>query len=123
MRSVGTKNTGPELKLRRMLHKAGYRYRLHGRKLPGRPDLVFSARRKVVFVHGCFWHGHGCSKGQPPKSKPDYWAPKLAANKARDARRVEELRELGWDSMTVWQCELKEPVAVLQRVRKFLDDG
>jgi DNA mismatch endonuclease (patch repair protein) len=91
--------------------------------MPGTPDIVFASRRRVVFVHGCFWHGHGCSKGQPPKSKSDYWAPKLAANTARDARRIKELHALGWQSMTVWQCELKEPVAVLQRVKKFLDNG
>jgi len=123
MRSVGTKDTGPEMQLRKMLHRAGYRYRLHVKKLPGRPDLVFPQRRKIVFVHGCFWHGHGCSKGQPPKSKSYYWSPKLAANKARDARRIDELGKLGWQSMTVWQCELRDPVAALQRVQKFLDNG
>lgn len=123
MRSVGTKNTGPELQLRKMLHHAGYRYRLHGKMLPGRPDLVFPGRRKVIFVHGCFWHGHDCFKGRAPKSKGEYWKPKLAANQQRDARNMGDLRKLGWDSLVVWQCELKEPVAVLQRVEKFLRSG
>lgn len=123
MRSVGTKNTGPELQLRKLLHNVGYRYRLHGSTLPGRPDLVFSGRRKVIFVHGCFWHGHGCSKGRAPKSKSDYWGPKLAANQARDAQNISDLKKLGWDALVVWQCELKEPVATLQRVEKFLQNG
>jgi DNA mismatch endonuclease (patch repair protein) len=123
MRAVGTKNTGPELHLRKMLHRAGYRYRLHEKTLPGRPDLVFPRRRKVVFVHGCFWHGHGCAKGRPPKSKAEYWEPKLATNRARDARNIKDLSTLGWTSLVVWQCELKEPVSLLQRVGKFLQSG
>ncbi|MEO5972294.1 MAG: DNA mismatch endonuclease Vsr [Sphingomicrobium sp.] len=123
MSSVGTKDTGPEMRLRRVLHSAGFRYRLHPKNLPGRPDIVFPARRKVIFVHGCFWHAHGCTKGRPPKSKAEYWGPKLAANKDRDVRRIHQLRELGWRSLTVWQCELADPVAVLQRVQKFLDNG
>jgi DNA mismatch endonuclease (patch repair protein) len=123
MRAVGTKNTGPELQLRKLLHNAGYRFRLHKKELPGRPDLVFPGRRKVIFVHGCFWHGHRCSKGRAPKSKTDYWAPKLAANQARDARNISDLNQLGWDALVVWQCELKEPVAALQRVEKFLQNG
>jgi DNA mismatch endonuclease (patch repair protein) len=93
------------------------------KKLPGRPDLVFPGRRKVIFMHGCFWHGHGCSKGRAPKSKAEYWEPKLAANQTRDARNIDDLKELGWDALIVWQCELKEPVAVLQRVQKFLQIG
>jgi DNA mismatch endonuclease, patch repair protein len=123
MRSVGTKNTGPELQLRKLLYGAGYRYHLHGKKLPGRPDLVFPGRRKVIFVHGCFWHGHGCAKGRPPKSKSEYWAPKLATNRARDARNIADLNRLGWDALVIWQCEMKEPVSLLQRVEKFLQSG
>jgi DNA mismatch endonuclease (patch repair protein) len=122
MSSVGTKDTGPELLLRRMLHKAGYRYRLHPKKLPGRPDIVFPARRKVIFVHGCFWHSHGCSKGQPPKSRSEYWKPKLEANRQRDALRLRQLKDLGWSSMTVWQCELKDLAGMFRRVREFLDN-
>lgn len=122
MRSVGTKDTGPELLLRRMLHKSGYRYRLHPRTLPGRPDIVFPARRKAIFVHGCFWHSHGCSKGQPPKSRSDYWGPKLRANRDRDALRLRQLGELGWTSMVVWQCELRDVERTFKRVREFLDN-
>jgi DNA mismatch endonuclease (patch repair protein) len=123
MASVGTKNTGPELLLRRLLHKAGYRYRLHPKALPGKPDIAFPARRKAIFVHGCFWHGHGCSKGQPPKSRIDYWRPKLEQNKERDERHISELAKLGWSSIVVWQCELRDLDAAVARVRKFLDIG
>jgi DNA mismatch endonuclease (patch repair protein) len=94
---------------------------LHPKNLPGRPDIVFPSRGKVVFVHGCFWHFHGCSKGQPPKSRQDYWSPKLLANKARDERRIRELADRGWSSMVVWQCELRDPKAAFERVREFLD--
>jgi DNA mismatch endonuclease (patch repair protein) len=123
MSSVGTKNTGPELVLRRLLHRSGYRYRIHPKNLPGKPDIAFPGRRKAIFVHGCFWHGHGCSKGQPPKSREDYWKPKLLANKQRDERRIRELGDLGWSSMVVWQCELVDPQKALQRVEKFLENG
>jgi len=122
MSSVGTRNTGPELLLRRLLHKAGYRYRLHPKSLPGKPDIAFPSRQKVIFVHGCFWHSHGCSKGMPPKSREEYWAPKLNANKERDERRVRELADLGWSAMIVWQCEMREPARTLERVREFLDN-
>jgi DNA mismatch endonuclease, patch repair protein len=88
MQAVKQKDTGPELLLRRALHRLGYRYRTHAKDLPGRPDLVFASRKKVIFVHGCFWHGHDCSKGRLPKSRPEYWIPKIEANKARDERVV-----------------------------------
>jgi DNA mismatch endonuclease (patch repair protein) len=122
MSSVGTKDTGPELLLRRMLHKVGYRYRLHPKKLPGKPDIVFTTRRKAIFVHGCFWHSHGCSKGRPPKSRSEYWKPKLEANRQRDALRLRQLKDLGWSSMVVWQCELKDVESTFARVREFLDN-
>lgn len=121
MSSVGTKDTGPELLLRQMLHRAGYRYRLHSTKLPGKPDIVFPARRKAIFVHGCFWHSHGCSKGQPPKSRADYWEPKLKANRERDALRLRQLSEIGWSSLVVWQCEFRDVETTFGRVREFLD--
>lgn len=123
MSSVGTKDTGPELQLRRLLHRADYRYRLHPKGLPGKPDIVFPGRRKAIFVHGCFWHSHGCSKGQPPKSRSDYWTPKLKANRERDLLRLEQLTELGWSAIVVWQCELADPKAAFQRVKKFLENG
>src|SRR3712207_4654869 len=102
MRSVGTQNTGPEWIVRRLLHSNGYRYRLHPKRLPGKPDIVFPSRRKAIFVHGCFWHGHKCDKGRAPKSRLDYWAPKLEANAARDARNLRQLADLGWEALTVW---------------------
>ena len=91
--------------VRRILHRLGFRYRLHRRDLPGSPDIVFTSRRKVIFVHGCYWHGHDCRKGRLPKSRLDYWQPKIEANMKRDSRRLAELRALGWDSLIVWQCE------------------
>ena len=121
MQSVGVKHTGPEWAVRRLLHSNGYRYRLHPNTLPGRPDIVFLSRRKAIFVHGCFWHGHGCDKGRAPKSRLDYWGPKLEANKARDARNEAALRELGWEILTVWQCETRNPEALLQKLKSFVD--
>jgi len=120
MQSVQTKDTGPELTLRRALFAAGYRFRLHRRDLPGSPDIVFPGRRKVIFVHGCFWHGHGCTKGQPPKSRKEYWLPKIEANRERDHRNVEELQRLGWSVRVVWQCELRDPMALFDSLGIFL---
>lgn len=120
MRSVRTANTGPEWTVRRLLHARGYRYRLHAKALPGKPDIVFSTRRKAIFIHGCFWHGHGCKKGQPPKSRLDYWGPKLEANKLRDSRNVEQLRDLGWDTLIVWQCETADSEGLSKRLTAFL---
>lgn len=108
--------------VRRALHAKGYRYTLHDRRLPGSPDLSFPKRRKAIFVHGCFWHGHRCRGGRLPKSKLDYWKPKIAANKARDRKRVKELAKLGWRSLVVWQCELKEIQTAIARAVDFLKD-
>lgn len=120
MQSVGTANTGPEMTVRRLLHRLGYRYRLHPRKLPGRPDIVFPGRLGAIFVHGCFWHNHGCVKGRAPKSKLDYWGPKLEANKERDARNEAGLRGLGWDVLTVWQCETADAEVLESTLAGFL---
>lgn len=120
MGSVGQKNTGVEIRVRRMLFAAGYRFRVHRKDLPGRPDLDFPSRRKVVFVHGCFWHGHGCPKGRLPKSRPEYWEPKIARNRQRDSEQVVALTEMGWSSLTVWECELKAPEELLQKLIRFL---
>lgn len=120
MQSVKTKDTGPEQVVRKALFAAGYRFRLHRRDLPGSPDIVFPARKKVVFVHGCFWHGHDCPKGRASKSRVEYWGPKLEANKARDRRNIAELQDLGWESLVVWQCELKDPDALMTRLGTFL---
>ncbi len=120
MRQVQTKNTGPEKAVRSLLHRMGYRFRLHRKDLPGTPDIVFPSRRLAVFVHGCFWHAHGCSKGKPPKSRPEYWAPKLDANKNRDVRNVTALTTAGWRVETIWQCELKNPDVLRARLAEMM---
>lgn len=120
MQSVGQKATKPEMALRRLLHGRGYRYRVNQRRLPGTPDLVFPRRRCVIFVHGCFWHGHGCAKGKAPKSRLDYWGPKIARNRERDRAVAESLEKQGWRVMTVWQCEVGETDALWKRTVEFL---
>lgn len=121
MSAVRTKNTGPELELRKILFAEGYRYRLHSDQLFGRPDIVFPGRRKVVFVHGCFWHGHRCKKGRLPKSRLGYWKPKIVANKERDGRSAIRLRRSGWQVMTIWQCQLKKKEkTVVLKLKNFL---
>jgi DNA mismatch endonuclease, patch repair protein len=107
MAGIGSKNTRPELIVRKLLFSLGYRYRLHSKTLPGKPDLVFPSRKKAIFVHGCFWHGHRCRKGQPPKSKLKFWLPKLEQNKERDRRNILLLRYRGWASKVIWECQLK----------------
>lgn len=110
MARVKSKNTTPELKVRAYLWRAGLRYRLHRADLPGKPDVVFPGRRAVVFVHGCFWHGHDCPRGaRPPKDNADYWRRKIERNRARDAKAAGDLAALGWRVLTVWECELKDP--------------
>lgn len=121
MRAVKSVNTGPEMTVRRQLHALGYRYRLHRKDLPGKPDLVFPGRRKAIFVHGCFWHVHGCRRSRLPKTRQDYWIPKLARNRERDTENRFALEELGWTVLTVWECELKEMETLTARLRLFLD--
>ena len=120
MKSVGSRDTGPELTVRSLLHRLGYRYRLHRRDLPGRPDIVFPVRRKAIFIHGCFWHGHDCDKGKLPKSRADYWTVKIKTNQDRDARAIARLEEAGWQTLSIWQCELKRLDAVARVLRKYL---
>lgn len=123
MSRVRARNTGPELAVRQALHARGYRYRLHDKRLPGKPDLVFSSRRKVIFVHGCFWHRHsGCSLARLPKSRLDFWQTKLEGNKHRDARHLEQLRELGWSVLVVWECELRDMPTLVARLEAFLNE-
>jgi DNA mismatch endonuclease (patch repair protein) len=122
MGRIRGKDTVPELKVRSLIHKLGYRFRLHSKTLPGRPDLVFPGRRKVIFVHGCFWHAHsGCPKGKPPKSNLDFWLNKLEANKQRDAKAVENLESEGWQVLTVWQCQLKSIEPLITEIVTFLE--
>jgi len=121
MQAVKTRDTGPELMVRRILFALGYRYRLNAENLPGRPDIVFRSRMKAIFVHGCFWHAHGCRKGRAPKSRLDYWKPKLKANKARDAAQVRTLKKLGWSVLTIWQCETSDADVLTARLVDFLE--
>lgn len=121
MAAVKQKHTGPELNLRKALHAAGYRYRLHPKHLPGRPDIVFPGRELAVFVHGCFWHGHDCRAGRRPATNQDYWLAKIEANQLRDVRKAIELESLGWTVITVWECELRKcdiPAALAQRLEE-----
>jgi len=122
MARVSSTNTWPELRLRRMLYRLGYRYRLHAAALPGRPDIVFPGRKKAIFVHGCFWHGHDCKSGRnAPKSNTGYWGPKLRRNQERDATALKMLADLGWDTLIVWECDLRQSAeSVLHRVVQFL---
>ncbi len=109
MRAVKGRDTKPEMLLRKKLHALGYRYRLNVKELPGKPDLVFPKFKTVIFVHGCFWHGHDCKRGsRQPKQNADYWLQKIARNKARDQKNKASLEKLGWRVITVWECELKE---------------
>ena len=121
MRRVRGRDTGPELKVRRLLWGAGYRYRLHRGDLPGKPDIVLPGRRVAVFVHGCFWHGHDCPRGaRQPKANVDYWKAKIARNVARDRRVQAELAEAGWRPVIVWECELKDTPALAARLSETL---
>ncbi|WP_108446128.1 very short patch repair endonuclease [Halomonas denitrificans] len=121
MGKVRHKDTKPEMVVRRLVHGAGYRYRLHDKRLPGKPDLVFKGRKKVIFVHGCFWHRHeGCALARLPKSREEFWIPKLEANKQRDRRNEDRLREMGWEVLVVWECELSEIDVILEKINEFL---
>ena len=108
MRSVRSKDTEPEMAVRRFVHRLGYRFRLHNKSLPGTPDLVFPRLRKVVFVHGCFWHGHGCARGSRiPKSNREYWIAKIARNRERDQLNLTKLETQGWEVCIVWECQIR----------------
>lgn len=120
MASVHTRDTGAEKAVRSLVHGLGYRYSLSRQDLPGRPDLAFVSRKKIIFVHGCFWHGHSCKHGRLPKSKLDYWEPKIATNRTRDRQQIRELKKRGWSVMVIWQCQLKKRNALETRVRSFL---
>lgn len=122
MQAVKSQNTGLEMIVRRLTHGMGYRYRLHRKDLPGRPDLAFPRRRKVIFVHGCFWHQHDCPKGNRlPRTNQDYWIPKLRRNKLRDEEQKKRLCQMGWSVLVIWECETKNLDALSQRIRTFLD--
>jgi len=124
MSRIRGKDTRVELRVRRIVHALGYRYRLHDRDLPGNPDLVFKGRRKVIFVHGCFWHRHPdpeCKLARMPKSRLDFWDPKLSSNRERDQRAEARLREMGWQSLVVWECESRHIEQLENMITAFLD--
>ena len=121
MRSIKSVDTSPEMKVRRIVHGLGYRYSLHSSDLPGKPDLVFRTRKKVIFVHGCFWHCHqGCQETHVPKSHRGYWRPKLKRNKARDRENQVALEAIGWRILVFWECETNNPKAIARKAREFL---
>lgn len=123
MRRVRSADTTPELIVRKLTHSLGFRYRLHKKNLPGKPDLLFSGKKKVIFVHGCFWHGHKCKRGnRVPKENRDYWTNKIKANINRDSRHVVELGKRGWSILTIWECETKNQDKLKQRINEFLDE-
>lgn len=121
MARIRSKDTHPELVLRSLIHGLGYRFRLHRKELPGKPDIVFPGRRKIIFAHGCFWHQHpGCREGRIPGSRLEYWEPKLKRNQTRDAANQASLEEQGWDVLVVWECELTDPKSLTKTLRRFL---
>jgi DNA mismatch endonuclease (patch repair protein) len=121
MAKIRAKDTKPELLVRRLIHSMGFRYRLHARKLPGHPDLVFPGRRMAIFVHGCFWHLHGrCKRARIPKSNRKFWTEKLNGNRARDAASLKQLRRLGWKSLVLWECQLGKEAVLRRRILRFL---
>ena len=121
MRRIRKVDTRPELRVRRVAHSLGYRFRLHRRDLPGTPDLIFPRLRKAILVHGCFWHQHpGCRLARPPQSRLEYWLPKLRRNQERDAEALAALRALGWDALVVWECQVTTAEAVAEIIGPFL---
>src|SRR5262245_15498793 len=122
MARVRPKDTAPEFVVRRAAWRLGYRYRLHSKDLPGKPDLVFRARRKIIFVHGCFWHSHlHCKRATKPQSNVEFWDKKLRRNAERDAANLAALEKQGWKVLTIWQCELKDRPLLDRRLKKFLE--
>jgi DNA mismatch endonuclease, patch repair protein len=122
MALIRSKDTKPELLVREIARSCGYRFRLHVSDLPGKPDIVFPKRKKVIFIHGCFWHRHpGCALARLPKSKLDFWVPKLTKNRRRDLRNIAKLRRDNWRVAVVWECQLKKPDSLEKRIKKFLE--
>jgi len=125
MRRIKSKDTKPELIVRRLAHRLGFRYRLHRKDLPGKPDLVFGPKRKAIFVHGCFWHGHddpACLDGRAPRSNQSYWLPKLTRNKERDFKSIAALEAAGWHVLVIWECETRDAGLLQNRLEDFLKE-
>ena len=129
MSAVRQRDTKPEMVVRRMVHGMGYRYRLHVAELPGSPDLVFPRLKKVIFVHGCFWHRHRCKKATTPATRTEFWMDKFEKNKKRDRKNVQRLRQMGWQVLVVWECQtkrtdwLREKLSTFLQVEKVADNG
>jgi DNA mismatch endonuclease (patch repair protein) len=121
MRAVKDRNTSPEMAVRRLAHRLGYRYRLHSKALPGKPDLVFPSRRLIIFVHGCFWHGHDCRRGaRIPKANNAYWVAKIGGNRERDIKQKASLEREGWSVATIWECETRDIEKLIERLQTIL---
>jgi DNA mismatch endonuclease (patch repair protein) len=123
MRAIKSRDSGIEILVRKTLYRAGYRYRLHRKDLPGKPDIVFSGRRKVIFIHGCFWHAHpdpNCRISHRPASNTGYWNPKLEKTVARDTRNIEQLENAGWRVLALWECQFADEKSLLQTLFEFL---
>lgn len=122
MAKIRSGNTRPEIAVRRIVHQMGYRFRLHRKDLPGRPDIVLPRLEKVILVHGCFWHGHDCAHGRrEPKTNVGYWRAKIERNRDRDVRTAEKLEAAGWSVLTIWECDLKDEAGLHRRLEVFLD--
>ncbi len=124
MGRVKGKSSAAERAVRSLVHRMGYRFRLHGANLPGKPDLIFASRRKLIFVHGCFWHRHpdpNCRLARLPKSRRDFWIPKLEGNRVRDLRIERELENLGWKSLAIWECQIRDTTFLKNEIRTFLE--
>lgn len=122
MRQVKSSNTTPEKMVRRLLTNSGFRYQLNAVDLPGKPDIVFRGKKKVIFINGCFWHGHSCKRGDRiPRTNTDYWQNKIAKNKSRDEAVARTLTAKGWESLTIWECEIKDEKKISQKILNFLD--
>lgn len=127
MSRIQGKDTKPEMIVRKLVHAMGYRYRLHDKRLPGKPDLVFPGRKKVIFVHGCFWHRHNCKYGNVvPKTRAEFWKEKLDKNKVRDIKNIQKLNDMGWGVLVIWECETRSMEKIEKLVIKipgFLNDN
>jgi DNA mismatch endonuclease, patch repair protein len=123
MRQIKSRDMKPEVTVRRLVHALGFRFQLHRKDLPGKPDLVFPGRKAIIFVHGCFWHQHPnrkCLDARMPKSNPDYWLPKLSRNQVRDKANLKDLKAAGWRVLVVWECETKDPARLRHKLLTFL---
>jgi DNA mismatch endonuclease, patch repair protein len=122
MSQIRDKNTKPEIIVRSIVHRMGFRFGLHNKKLPGKPDIVLSCHKKIIFVHGCFWHIHNCKYGKvKPATNAEFWTNKRQGNATRDKENIKQLKKLGWRVLVVWECQIKKPEMIGNKIRKFLD--